>query len=58
LAAAGRRIKHAAAICLALIGLVVLTAPRWPVVSSEAAWWGLFFVGLGGHLTVRKRICD
>jgi uncharacterized membrane protein len=62
LAAAGialcRRLKHEAAVCLALIGVVVLIWPRWPLALPEAAWWALFFVGLAGYLAVRKRICD
>lgn len=56
--AAGGRMKHEAAICLTLIGLVVLIRPQWPLALSEPAWWALFFVGLAGYLAVRKRICD
>ena len=56
--AAGTRMKHEAAICLALIGLVVLIGPQWPLALSEAAWWTLFFFGLAGYLAVRKRLCD
>jgi hypothetical protein len=56
--AVGARIQHEAAVCLALIGLVVLIGPQWPLAVPEAAWWGLFVLGLAGYLAVRKRLCD
>ena len=52
------RVKHEAAICLALIGLVVATGPQWPLALPEPAWWSLFFIGLAIYITVRRRICD
>lgn len=52
------RVKHEAAICLGLIGLVVVTGPHWPLALPEAAWWALFFVGLAIYIAIRRRICD
>ena len=52
------RVKHEAAICLALIGLVLLASPQWPLALPEPAWWALFFVGLAMYIAVRRRICD
>jgi len=52
------RVKHEAAICLALIGLVVLAGPRWRPALAEPAWWALFFTGLGIYIAIRRRICD
>jgi uncharacterized membrane protein len=52
------RVKHEAAICLALIGIVVLTSPQWPLALPEAAWWALFFLGLAIYIAIRRRICD
>ena len=52
------RVKHEAAVCLGLIGVVVLARPRWPLALPEAAWWALFTVGLALYLAVRRRICD
>lgn len=52
------RLKHEALLCLLLIGAVVLAAPGWPLAWSEAAWWTVFFVGLGGYVAVRRRLCD
>jgi len=57
-AVAGARLKHEAAACLALIFLVVLLGPWWPLGVPEAIWWVLFFIGLTGYLAVRRRICD
>lgn len=56
--AATARLKHEAAVCLTLIGLVVLIGPQWPLALSEATWWALFVAGVAGYLAVRKRICD
>ena len=52
------RIKHEAAICLALIGLVVVASPQWPLALPEPAWWSLFLLGLAIYITIRRRICD
>lgn len=52
------RLKHEAAICLAAIGLVVVTSPQWPLTLPEPAWWALFFLGLAMYIAVRRRICD
>jgi len=57
-AVAGARLKHEAVACLALIGLVVLLAPQWPLAVPEAVWWVLFLTGLTGYLALRRRICD
>ena len=52
------RVKHEAAICLGLIGIVVLASPQWPLALPEAAWWALFFLGLAIYVAIRRRICD
>lgn len=52
------RVKHEAALCLALIGLVVLASPQWPLALAEPAWWALFFIGLAIYIAIRRRICD
>ena len=52
------RVRHEAAVCLGLIGLVVLAAPQWPLRLPEPVWWGLFGVGLAGYVAVRRRVCD
>ena len=52
------RVKHEAAICLGLIGVVVLASPQWPLALPEPAWWALFFIGLAIYITIRRRICD
>ena len=52
------RARHEAATCLALIGLVLLLHPRWPLLLPEPAWWGLFVVGLAAYVLVRRRACD
>lgn len=52
------RVKHEAAICLGLIGLVVLASPQWPLALPEAAWWALFFLGLAIYVAIRRRLCD
>ena len=56
--AAHARAKHEAAVCLALIALVVLAGPQWPLALPEGAWWTVFFLGLAGYIAVRRRICD
>lgn len=56
--AVGARVRHEAAVCLVLIGAVLLAGPQWPLALPEAAWWALFSVGLLGYLAVRKRLCD
>jgi uncharacterized membrane protein len=52
------RVKHEAAICLALIGLVVVASPQWPLALPEPAWWALFLLGLAMYIAVRRRLCD
>ncbi len=54
----GARVKHEAAVCLALIGLLLLAAPQWPLAVPATAWWALFLAGLAGYLAVRKRLCS
>jgi uncharacterized membrane protein len=56
--AARARVKHEAAICLGLIGVVVVAAPQWPLALPEPAWWALFSGGLAAYVAVRRRICD
>lgn len=55
--ATGRRLRHEAALCLALIGLVLAVDPRWPLRVPAAAWWALFAAGLAAYLVVRRRVC-
>lgn len=57
-AAVGARLKHEALICLAVIGVVLLADPQWPLRLSEPLWWGLFTIGLAAYVTVRRTICD
>lgn len=57
-AAAGARVRHEAAVCLVLIGVVLLLDPHWPLELPEPAWWALFGVGLAAYVVVRRRICD
>jgi len=52
------RVRHEALLCLALIGVVVLIGPRWPLQLSEGVWWALFVLGLGAYLVVRRHLCD
>lgn len=52
------RLRHEALVCLALIGVVVLIRPRWPLQLSEGVWWAVFVVGLGAYLAVRRHLCD
>lgn len=56
--AAGARVQHEAAACLALIGGVLLLDPQWPLQIAEPAWWALFGIGLSAYVVVRRRICD
>lgn len=57
-AAVGARLKHEALVCLALIGVVLLIDPQWPLRLSEPLWWGLFSVGLAAYVVVRRKVCD
>lgn len=57
-AAFGARLKHEALLCLALIGVVLLLDPQWPLRLSEPLWWGLFTIGLAAYVAVRRTICD
>lgn len=54
----GRRLRHEAMLCLALIGVVVAAGPRWPLAVPEPVWWAAFAVGLAAYLLVRRRVCD
>ncbi len=51
------RVRHEAAVCLLLIGAVLLASPQWPLEVAEPVWWGVFAVGLVGYLAVRRRLC-
>ncbi len=55
---AGARVKHEAAACLSLIGVVLAIEPGWPLQVSEPVWWGLFSAGLMTYVVARRRICD
>ncbi len=52
------RVRHEAALCLSLIGAVLLAGPDWPLRLAEPAWWALFSTGLAAYVVVRRRICD
>lgn len=52
----GRRVRHEAAVCLALIGVALAADLRWPLEVPEPAWWGIFTVGLGAYVGVRSRV--
>lgn len=56
--AAGARVRHEAATCLAMIGGVVLLDPDWPLRVSEPLWWAAFTAGLTAYVVVRRTICD
>ena len=56
--AARARVRHEAAVCLTLIGAVLLPDPQWPLQIAEPAWWALFSMGLAAYVVVRRRICD
>ena len=56
--AAGRRLRHEAALCLLLIGAVVLVHPSWPLRVSDAAWWLLFLGALVSYVGLRRHVCD
>ncbi len=56
--AVGARVRHEAAVCLLLIGLVLLADPQWPLQVPEPAWWALFVAGLAAYVVVRRRLCD
>ena len=57
-AAAGARVRHEAAVCLTLIGAVLLLDPQWPLKLPESAWWALFSTGLAAYVVVRRKISD
>lgn len=56
LASTRRRARHEALVCLALIGVVLVVRPDWPLHHGRAAWWAAVIVGLGGYLLVRTRV--
>ncbi len=56
--AVGARVRHEAAVCLVLIGLVLLADPQWPMQVGEPVWWALFAAGLTAYVVVRRHLCD
>ena len=52
------RLRHEAALCLLCIGGVVAVRPTWPLRFGEPLWWGLFLLGLGAYVVLRKRVCE
>lgn len=56
--ATGRRLRHEAALCVVLIGAVVLVRPTWPLRVNDPAWWLLFFGGLLSYVGLRRHVCD
>ena len=52
------RLRHEAAVCLVCIGAIVAARPAWPLRLAEPVWWGLFLLGLGAYVVLRKRVCD
>ena len=56
--AAVARVRHEAAVCLTLIGAVLLLDPQWPLQVVEPLWWALFSAGLAAYVVVRRRVCD
>lgn len=56
--AVSARVRHEAAVCLALIGAVLLLDPQWPLELPEPAWWTLFSLGLTAYVVLRRRVCD
>jgi hypothetical protein len=56
--AARARLRHEAALCLGLIGAVLVADPDWPLRLAEPTWWALFSAGLTAYVVVRVRICD
>ena len=56
--AAHARVRHEAAVCLVMIGGVVLLDPAWPLQVSEPLWWAAFTAGLTAYVVVRRKICD
>ena len=55
--AARARARHEAAVCLVLIGAVLLLGPQWPLRLPEPFWWALFSIGLVAYLAVRRYVC-
>lgn len=56
--AAAARVRHEAAVCLVMIGGVVLLDPDWPLRVSEPLWWAAFTAGLTAYVIVRRTISD
>ena len=52
------RVKHEAAVCLVLIGVVLQVDLQWPPRLPGTFWWGAFTAGLGSYLFVRRHVCD
>lgn len=48
------RLRHEALLCLALIGVVLLLDPQWPLAVREAVWWAAVAVALAGYLALRR----
>lgn len=57
-AAARARVRHEAAVCLVLIGGVLVADPDWPLRVGEPWWWALFTAGLTAYVLLRRRLCD
>jgi len=51
------RVRHEPALCLALIGAVLVADPDWPLRLAEPVWWALFSKALSAYVVVRRRIC-
>jgi hypothetical protein len=54
---AGWRLRHEAAVCLGLIGVVLAVDPQWPRRVADPVWWLAFGLGLGAYLAVRRHVC-
>ena len=56
--AARARVRHEAAVCLVMIGGVLVLDPTWPLLVSEPLWWAAFTTGLAAYIVVRRTISD
>lgn len=50
----GRRLRHEALLCLALIGGVLLLDPQWPLRVGDGWWWAAWSAGLTAYLVPRQ----
>ena len=48
------RLRHEALLCLALIGVVLLLDPQWPLAVRESVWWAAVAVALAAYLALRR----